>query len=74
LRDTLAVFFLVTGLLTIVALVVAHTLRLPSTVLALAVAATAGQLLGRVAFATLRRHHRAVTFAVLTVSAAISLV
>jgi uncharacterized protein len=73
-RDTLAVFFLVTGLLTIAALAVAHTLRLPSTVLALAVAAVAGQLLGRFAFAALRRHHRAVTFGVLAVSAATALV
>jgi hypothetical protein len=72
-RDTLAVFFLITGVLTIAALAVAHTFRLPSAVLALAVAAVAGQLLGRVAFAALGRHHRLVTFAVLAVSAATAL-
>jgi uncharacterized membrane protein YfcA len=72
-RDTLAVFFLVSGLLTIAALALAHAFRLPSIVLALAVAAAGGQLLGRTAFGSLGRHRPRATFAVLAVSAATAL-
>jgi hypothetical protein len=55
------------------ALAVAHALRLPSTVVALAAAAAGGQLLGRAAFTALGRHRRRATFAVLAVSAATAL-
>jgi streptogramin lyase len=67
------VFFLTSGLLTIAALAVAHALRLPSTVVALAAAAAGGQLLGRAAFTALGRHRRRATFAVLAVSATTAL-
>jgi hypothetical protein len=72
-RDTLAAFFIATGLLTVVALVVAGTFDLaPHAALPIAAAAI-GQFLGRGIFAHLdARRHEAVTLGLLVISAIVA--
>jgi uncharacterized membrane protein YfcA len=72
-RDTLAAFFLASGVLTFAALALAGALRLETRSLVLtAVAAGAGQLVGRFGFKTLSSHRDAATLATLALSAAMA--
>jgi uncharacterized protein len=73
-RDTLAVIFLVSGVLTVAVLAVGQTLRVPSSVPLLVVAAAAGQALGRLAFAALEGHRETATRCVLALSVAVATV
>jgi uncharacterized protein len=72
-RDTLAVVFLVTGVLTLGALAVFGAVRLPTAGLALVACAAAGQGLGRLALDWMRPRHRAALLIVLCLSAAAGL-
>jgi uncharacterized protein len=73
-RDTLAAFFLVAALLTVVALVVAGTFRVAPGLGFLMAGTALGQLVGRRVFERIHAHHRAVTLGVLVVSALVALV
>jgi uncharacterized protein len=73
-RDTLAAVFLVTGLLTIVALAVGRVLHPAHGLLLLLAATVAGQVLGRLIFRRLGERHRAATLGVLVVAALVALV
>jgi uncharacterized membrane protein YfcA len=73
-RDTLAAFFLVSGVLTLAALAVAGALRLPGDMLVLLAGAVAGQAIGRLAFRRLEEHRDAATLGVLGLSAAAAVV
>ena len=74
-RDTLAAIFLVTGVMTVGALALAGGLRLEARTLALtALAAAAGQALGRRAFRRLAGRHDTATLATLGLSAAAAIV
>jgi uncharacterized membrane protein YfcA len=72
-RDTLAAFFLASGVLTFGALALTGALRLEARSLVLsAVAAGAGQLIGRLGFHTLTAHRDRATLATLALSAAMA--
>jgi uncharacterized membrane protein YfcA len=73
-RDTLAVVFLVSGVLALVALIVAGTLEVPSGIALIAAAAVVGQVGGRVLFAALENHREAATRTVLAMSVAAAVV
>jgi uncharacterized membrane protein YfcA len=73
-RDTLAAVFLVTGLLTIVALAVGDLLDPAPGMLLLLAATIAGQVLGRLIFRRLGERHRAATLGVLVVAALVALI
>jgi uncharacterized membrane protein YdcZ (DUF606 family) len=73
-RDTLAAVFLVTGLLTIVALAVGDLLHPADGLALLLVATIVGQILGRLIFRRLGERHRAATLAVLVVAALVALI
>jgi uncharacterized membrane protein YfcA len=73
-RDTLAVIFLVSGVLALVALIVAGALELPSGLALIALAAAVGQVGGRVLFAALENHREAATRTVLAMSVAAAIV
>lgn len=73
-RDTLAAIFLVSGVLTIAALLIAGAMRLPGGVLLLVAGAAVGQGAGRLAFRQLDRHRDAATLGVLALSAAAAVV
>ncbi len=73
-RDTLAVVFLATGVLTLAALACVGALRVPAGALVLLLGAVAGQLLGRLAFARIGGRHEGVSLAVLAVSGMAALV
>jgi uncharacterized protein len=70
LRDTLAVIFLATGVLTVAVLAAGDTLDLPTATLLLVAAAAVGQALGRRAFFALEGHRDAATHCVLALSVA----
>ena len=69
-RDTLAVVFLATGVLTVAALAGAGALTVPSEIWLIALGAVAGQGLGRLAFRALEGHREAATRCVLALSVA----
>ena len=73
-RDTLAAYFLVTGVLTLVVLAIGGTLHLADNLLVLLAGAVAGQAAGRLAFRQLEAHREAATLAVLALSAAAAVV
>jgi uncharacterized membrane protein YfcA len=73
-RDTLAAFFLVSGVLTLAALAVAGALKLADGMLWLLIGAVAGQAAGRLAFRQLEAHREAATLGVLALSAAAAVV
>ena len=73
-RDTLAVIFFATGVLTVATLAAIGSLDLPEGVGWIALGAVAGQALGRLAFAALSGHREAATRFVLTLSVAAALV
>jgi uncharacterized membrane protein YfcA len=73
-RDTLAAVFLVTGLLTIVALAIGDLLDPVERLPLFLVATIAGQVVGRFAFRRLGERHRAATLGVLVLCALVALV
>jgi uncharacterized membrane protein YfcA len=73
-RDTLAVIFLVSGVLIVGVLAVGDTFELPSSILLLALAAAVGQGLGRLAFGALEGHRETATRCVLALSVAVATV
>ncbi len=73
-RDTLAVIFFATGLLTVATLAAVGSLDLPDGVGWIVLGAVVGQALGRLAFAALSGHREAATRFVLALSVAAALV
>jgi uncharacterized protein len=72
-RDTLAVVFLVTSVLTLAALAAFGAVRVPTAALALVACAATGQGLGRLALDWIRPRHHAALIVVLSLSAAAGL-
>ena len=73
-RDTLAVIFLASGVLTVAILAVGDTLEVPGSIPLLVAAAAVGQGLGRLAFAALEGHRETATRCVLALSVAVATV
>jgi uncharacterized membrane protein YfcA len=73
-RDTLAAFFLATGVLGLVALALAGALRPGPHLVLLVAAAIAGQLAGRLIFARIGERHEAISLVLLCVSAVVAAV
>ena len=73
-RDTLAVIFLASGVLTVAVLALGDTLEVPGSIPLLVAAAALGQGLGRLAFAALEGHRETATRCVLVLSVAVATV
>jgi len=73
-RDTLAIVFVGSGVLTLVSLALAGALRLPAAAFVVVAGAVAGQVAGRWAFAALEGRREAATRCVLALSVAVAAV